>query len=45
MSENVVSSGDVEGVPIQEKREKDEKSVDDIYLDDYHESRECVNDG
>ena len=45
MSENVVSSGDVEGVPIQEKRKKDEKNVDDIYLDDYHESRECVNDG
>ena len=45
LSENVVSPGDVEGVPIQEKREKDEKNVDHIYLDDYHESRECVNDG
>lgn len=45
LSANVVSPGDVEGVPIQEKREKDKKSVDDIYLDDYHESRECVNDG
>ena len=45
LSDDVVSPGDVEGVPIQEKREKDEKNVDHIYLDDYHESRECVDDG
>ena len=45
LSENVVSPGDVEGVPIQKKRENDEKHVDHICLDDYHESRECVNDG
>ena len=44
-SENVVIPGDVEVVPIQERRQKDEKNFDHIYLDNDYKSRESVNDG
>ena len=35
----------MEVVPIQERRQKDEKNFDHIYLDNDYKSRECVNDG
>ena len=37
-SENVVIPGDVEVVPIQESRQKDEKNFDHIYLDNDYKS-------
>lgn len=35
----------MEVVPIQERRQKDEKNFDHIYLDSDNKSCECINDG
>ena len=43
--ENIVIPGDMEVVPIQERRQKGEKNFDQIYLDNHYKSYECVNDG